>query len=202
MEGYDKDEMNNYIQTSTQNYVSRKAVVEQPSRVELKGKSILEEGCILRGDLAVIRMGRYCYVGSRTELSPAPADSEDNNAETITATTTATTDNRQKLYIPMIVRGNVYIGPDCKIEASAIGTNVYIGARSCIGPRCILKDNVYVEEGTVLGSDTVIPPFSRVRGNPGKVVTSGESLPPSAAMELQELAHTTFHTFVTGNKMR
>jgi dynactin 5 len=186
MERSDKDDTNGYIQTSTQNYVSRKAVVEQPSRVELKGKSILEEGCILRGDLAVIRMGRYCYVGSRTTLSPAPADND-----------CTTTNNPPKLYIPMIVRGNVYIGPDCKIEASAIGTNVYIGARSCIGPRCILKDNVYVEEDTVLGSDTVIPPFSRVRGNPGKVVSSEESLSPSAAMELQELAHTTFHTFVT-----
>jgi carbonic anhydrase/acetyltransferase-like protein (isoleucine patch superfamily) len=67
-----------------------------------------------------------------------------------------------------------------KIEASAVGTNVYVGARSIIGPRCIIKDNCYIEEGTVLASDTVIPPFSRVRGNPAKVV---DALPPSAASE-------------------
>jgi dynactin 5 len=161
-----------YIKTATHNYVSRKALVENPAKVELKGKSVLQPGSKLRGDLAVIRIGRYCYVGHNTELSPAPL----GNA-----------------HVPMILRGNIRIGNDCKIEASALGTNVCIGARSIIGPRCIIKDNCYIDEDTVLASDTVIPPFSRVRGNPAKVV---DSLPPSAALELQEMAHGTYLDFV------
>jgi dynactin 5 len=161
-----------YIKTATHSYVSRKAMVENPGKVELKGKSVLQPGSKLRGDLAVIRIGRYCYVGFNTELSPAPLATA---------------------HVPMILRGNVCIGNDCKIEASAVGTNVYIGARSIIGSRCIIKDNCYIEEGTVLASDTVIPPFSRVRGNPAKVV---DALPPSAALELQEMAHDTYLDFV------
>ncbi len=162
-----------YIKTATNNYVSRSAVVENPDKVELKGKSVLQPGSKVRGDLAAIRMGRYCFIGSQTELSPAPLGDA---------------------HVPMILRGNVYIGEDCNIEASAIGTNVYIGARSVIGPRCIVKDNCYIEEDTVLGGDTVIPPFSRVRGNPGKVV---DELQPSASLELQELVHACYQGFVS-----
>ena len=164
-----------YIKTATHNYVSRQAVVDNPAKVELKGKSVLKSGSKLRGDLAVIRMGRYCFVGEQTELSPAPLGDK---------------------HVPMVLRGNVIVGEDCKIEASAIGTNVYIGARSKIGPRCIIKDCCYIEEDSVLGSDTVIPPFSRVRGNPAKVV---EELPPSAALELQELSQRVYQDFVARN---
>jgi dynactin 5 len=164
-----------YIKTATNSYVSRAAVVENPGKVELKGKSVLQPRTKIRGDLAAIRMGRYCFIGSRTELSPAPLGDG---------------------FIPMILRGNVCIGEDCRIEASAIGTNVYIGAHSKVGPRCIVKDNCYIEEDTVLGGDTVIPPFSQVRGNPGKVV---DELEPSASLELQELAHACYQDFVSRN---
>ena len=164
-----------YIKTATNSYVSRRAVVENPGKVELKGKSVLQPGTTIRGDLAAIRMGRYCFIGPRTVLSPAPLGDT---------------------FVPMILRGNVCIGEGCKIEASAIGTNVYIGARSKVGPRCIIKDNCYIEDDTVLGSDTVIPPFSRVTGNPGKVV---DELQPSSSLELQELAHAHYQDFISRN---
>jgi dynactin-5 len=163
-----------YIKTATHNYVSRQAKVENPAKVELKGKSVLRPGVTVRGDLAVIRMGRYCFIDEHSELSPAPLSKDK--------------------HVPMVLRGNVMVGQGCKIEASAIGTNVYIGAGSTIGKRCIIKDNCWIEDGTVLGSDVVIPPFSRVEGAPGKVV---EEMPPSAALEIQELAHRTYQEFVS-----
>ena len=61
-----------YIKTATHNYVSRQAKVENPAKVELKGKSVLRPGVTVRGDLAVIRMGRYCFIDEHSELSPAP----------------------------------------------------------------------------------------------------------------------------------
>mmetsp|Transcript_3645 Transcript_3645/g.6116 ORF Transcript_3645/g.6116 Transcript_3645/m.6116 type:complete len:177 (-) Transcript_3645:77-607(-) len=165
-----------YIKTATHNYVSRQAVVQNPAKVELKGKSVLQPGVTVRGDLAVIRMGRYCFIEETSELSPAPLAGDK--------------------HVPMVLRGNIMIGKGCKIEASAIGTNVYIGAASTIGKRCIIKDNCWIEDGTVLGSDVVIPPFSRVRGAPGKVV---EEMPPSASLEIQELAQRTYQEFVSSN---
>ena len=54
-----------YIKTATNNYVSRSAVVENPGKVELKGKSVVQPGSIVRGDLAAIRMGRYCFIGTK-----------------------------------------------------------------------------------------------------------------------------------------
>lgn len=167
---------NGYIKTATHNYVSRQAIVQNPGKVELKGKSVLRPGVTVRGDLAVIRMGRYCFIEEKSELSPAPLSAEK--------------------HVPMVLRGNVMVGQGCKIEASAIGTNVYIGAGSTIGKRCIIKDNCWIEDGTVLGNDVVIPPFSRVEGAPGKVV---EGMPPSAALELQELAQRTYQQFVSSN---
>lgn len=168
----EKGEEVGYIKTATHNYVSRQAVVNNPSKVELKGKSVLKPGVKIRGDLAVIRMGRYCTIEERSDLSPPTLGAKN---------------------VPMILRGNIVVGEDCKIEASAIGTNVFIGRKTKIGSRCIIKDCCWIEAGTVLGNDTVIPPFSRVRGDPGRII---ESLPPSASLELQELAQNTYSDFL------
>jgi dynactin-5 len=166
-------EESSYIKTATHNYVSRQAIVDNPAQVELKGKCVLQPKSRLRGDLAIVRLGRYVIVNQDTVLEPARLD--------------------QHKYVPMIVRGHVIIERDCHIQASAIGTNVFIGQCCKIGPRCIIKDNCWIERGTVLGADTVVPPYSRVKGDPGKVV---QELPPSAAVELQELAQVAYRDFL------
>lgn len=165
-----------YIKTATHNYVSRKAAVSDPAKVEIKGKSVLREGVSVRSDLAIIRVGRYCYFGQDTCLAPAPLGDK---------------------HVPMVVRGNAIIGKECQIHASAIGTNVYIGDGVTIGDRCIIKDSCWIEAGTVLGKDTMIPPFSRVAGAPGKVI---ETLPASASLELQQFAHQQYQEFCAANR--
>ena len=164
-----------YIRTATHNYVSRRATVEGPSNVELKGKSVLSPGVVVRGDLAVIRMGRYCTVHRNAVIRPAPMGDK---------------------HVPMVLRGNVVIEDNSVVEATAVGTNVRIGKDCVIGKRVILKDCCWVEDGTVLGDDTVVPPFSRVQGKPGMVV---EELPPSAASDLQDMAQEAYQDFLKTN---
>jgi dynactin-5 len=157
-----------FIKTASNNYVSRQAHVKDPQMVELKGKSVVKDGVVMRGDLGRIQMGRYVTVGEGTVISPC----------------------RQ---VPMVIRGHVTIGKECMIEAAAIGSFVRIGNGCKIGKRCFIKDACILEEGTILGDDTVVPPFSRVKGRPGLVV---EELPPSAAMDLQDAALQTYQSFV------
>lgn len=156
-----------YIKTVSHNFVSRKATVEGPQRVELKGKSVLKDGVVVRGDLERIQMGRYVTVGQETTLVPSD--------------------------VPMVIRGHDIIGKSCEIQAASIGSFVKIGDDCKIGKRCLIKDVVIIEEGTILGDDTVVPPFSRVKGRPGLVV---EELPPSAATDLQNAALDTYQSFV------
>ena len=59
--------------------------------------------------------------------------------------------------------------------------------------RCILKDHVKVESGTVIPPDMVIPPFSIVSGSPAKI--SGEVL-ESATTLAQVDAVARFKAFI------
>lgn len=157
-----------YIKTATHNYVSRKATVEGPKKVELKGKSVLKDGVVVRGDLGPrIQMGRYVTIEQDTLLKPCDA--------------------------PMVIRGHATIGKSCEIQAASIGSFVRIGDNVKIGKRCLIKDVCIIEEGSIVGDDTVVPPFSRVKGRPGLVV---EELPPSAAMDLQDAALEMYQSFV------
>ena len=62
---------------------------------------------------------------------------------------------------------------------------VWIGDNVKIGKRCIIKDNCIIENGVILGDDTVIPPFTRLSA---KNPTVYHELPPSMAVQMQELS--------------
>jgi len=51
--------------------VSRKAGLYGSQNIVLSGKVFVEPGCIIRGDLAHVRVGRYTIVKSRTILRPS-----------------------------------------------------------------------------------------------------------------------------------
>lgn len=101
----DTSEDESYIKTTTHNYVSRKAVIDGAKQVEIKGRSILQEGVRVRGDLQIVRIGRYCEVGSSTVLEPPP-----NPYQT-------------EKFIPMVIGSHTHIGRDCDIRAAAIGSS-------------------------------------------------------------------------------
>ena len=162
-----------YIKTTTHNYISRQAKIEGPKQVELKGRSIIQPNVVVRGDLSIIRIGRYCEICPHTTLEPA--------IHPLT-----------KVYIPMVIGSHTHIGTNCNIQAAAIGSMVWIGNDVTLGKRVIIKDNCVLDDGVVLGDDTVIPPFTRIAKQD---VTVYQELPPATAVQLQELSMDRFQEF-------
>ena len=162
-----------YIKTTTHNFVSRKAKIEGARQVELKGRTILQENVLVRGDLAIVRIGRYCEIDVNTVIEPPMHPLTKKN-------------------VPVVVGSHTHIGKDCKIHAAAVGSMVWIGDNVTLGKRCIIKDNCVIESGVVLGDDTVIPPYTRIAlKNPRYY----QELPPSIAVQLQDASLDRFQEF-------
>lgn len=161
-----------YIKTMTHNYVARKALVEGAKQVELKGRSILQEGVVVKGDLAVVRIGRYCEIDARSLLEPP--------VHPLNPT----------LRIPLVVGSHTHIGRDCQIRAASIGSMVWIGNGVTLGSRVIIKDNCILEDGVKLGADTVVPPFTRITAD-GLI----RELPPSTSVHRQEVSLDRYQEF-------
>ncbi len=68
--------------------------------------------------------------------------------------------NTYRLQFSQLIHPTAYVSPYAKI-----GQGVFIGARSVIGPGCVLKDHVFVNRGVCVGHDTVLHEY--VRLNPG-----------------------------------
>ncbi|KAI9639714.1 trimeric LpxA-like protein [Dioszegia hungarica] len=150
-----------YIETDTGNKVSRKALIQGASNIVLGGKSIIQTGAILRGDLRrnapgqhpVITMGRYCTVGENAVLRP-PGKMYKG----------------QFTYYPQRIADFVTIGKDAVVEAAQIGSGVDIGEGAVIGQFVIIKDLAVIRPGTVLADATVVSSMSVWEGNPGRLV--------------------------------
>jgi dynactin-5 len=57
--------------TSKGHKVSRSCILYGTQNIVLSEHTILMAGCIVRGDLACVRMGRYCVVQDRTVIRPS-----------------------------------------------------------------------------------------------------------------------------------
>ncbi|GAA5986186.1 hypothetical protein JCM10908_006448 [Rhodotorula pacifica] len=158
----------NWIQTDTGNLVSRSCVITGSQNIVLGGKSILQPGCILRGDLrragasgpggkeaatVTLAMGKYCNVGEGTVLRPCYK-----------------TYKGVFSYYPMKIGDLVTIGAGSVVEAASIGNGVEIGKGCIIGPLAILKDFCKVADGAVVGGGTIIPSLTEWAGSPARPV--------------------------------
>ncbi|MEN2984050.1 MAG: sugar phosphate nucleotidyltransferase [Dictyoglomaceae bacterium] len=83
---------------------------------------------------------------------------------------------------PAVLGDNVYVDHDSKIQRSVIFNNTYIGKRTAIfsaiiGNRCNLKDSVKIEEGAIIGDNTILGNKVFVNNNikiwPNKIIESG-----------------------------
>jgi dynactin 5 len=163
-----------YIKTMTHNFVSRKAHIDGAKQVEIKGRSILHDSVHVKGDLAIVRIGRYCEIESDTLLEP-PSHPLDPSTR-----------------IPLIIGSHTHIGTACQIKAAAVGSMVWIGNGVTLGPRVIVKDNCIIEDGVQLGADTVVPPFTRISAQNPILHTE---LPPSMSAHMHEISLDRYQDF-------
>lgn len=201
-----------YIETESGTRISRKSHVKGAQYIVIGGKTLIQDGVVLRGDLhnpapaqkglaksiePIIALGKYSILRSRCVLTPPqrtrvvnasptsqPADLADGPARSENGPQTET------VFSLLKVGSYTYIGPDSKIEAAIVGSCVYAGKNVCIGRFAIIKDCVVIEDGTVVPPFAVIPPFSRIAGTPARVV---DRLPDSAP-EVMELFARKYYT--------
>lgn len=140
-----------YVQTRTGNKVSKRAALHGADNIELKGKGVIRESTILRGDLALLRFGTYCLIGADTVLRPAVK-------------------LFKTVYFPLRCGDHVRIGRDCVLAPGLIGNCVDIQDNVVVGKRASIRHNVLILKNSVVPADTVIPPFSVVGGSPAKIV--------------------------------
>lgn len=74
------------------------------------------------------------------------------------------------VYLPLRLGDHVFVGDNSVVQAATVGSHVHIGRDVVIGEFCIIKDYVRILDGTILAPQTVIPSFSIVAGQPGRVV--------------------------------
>ncbi|EDV28231.1 Dynactin subunit 5 [Trichoplax sp. H2] len=141
-----------YIETASGNKVSRYSVLCGSQNIILNGKTIIQDDCIIRGDLASVRIGRHCVISQGTVIRPPFKKFSKGVA-----------------FFPLQVGDHVYVGKDTVINAAQIGSYVHIGNNCVIGRRCILKDCCSIADDTVLPPETVVPPFTYFAGSPGSL---------------------------------
>jgi dynactin-5 len=190
------DTASSYIQTSTGNWVSRRAVIENARHVELKGRSIVHADSQFKAadsPTGWIRTGRYCHVGAGTIIQPAVLPPH----------------HRDK-HVPVTIGSHTIIRKNCHLQAAAVGSYCWIGCSVVLGPRVIVKDCCVIADNVAIPADTVIPPFTRVTvaatgSSSDKQPTSRlvfRELPPSTAHELQEQSMELYQNFVVLQQQR
>jgi len=149
----------------------------------MKGKCVIAEGVIIRGDFASVRIGRYCHLGHKTIIRPPSYLSSLGIMSSGTKADTGggTPSEAQLQFLPLLVGNHTHIGTNCIIESASIGSSCTIGNSCVISKRVVIKDCCYIHDGTVIPPDTVIPPFSRVLGCPARIFNKDE-LPESVAV--------------------
>jgi dynactin-5 len=108
-----------YIQTTTGNWVSRKAIIEDARHVEFKGRSLVHAGTLFKSTATGwIRTGRYCHVGAGTTIESAvlPLHHQVRRRQD------ASPDEVQ--YGPVTIGAHTCIGEDCHLQAAAVGSFV------------------------------------------------------------------------------
>ncbi|EFC45395.1 predicted protein, partial [Naegleria gruberi] len=153
--------------------VNHDAGIYGMTNIHMVGKSLINKGAILRGDLQTIKIGKLTIIGENAIIRPPTANYGMELMQDIGA------------YLQLSIGDHVYIGDNSVVQAAAIGSFVYIGKNCVIGERCILSDCCRVEDNSVVASDTVIPTFTSFSGNPALMTDS--DLPESTEITMKEL---------------
>ncbi|VDP94068.1 unnamed protein product [Echinostoma caproni] len=158
-----------YIETASGNKVSRQSVLCGSQNIVLNGKTIIMSDCIIRGDLANIRIGRHCVISQKAVIRPPFKKFSKGVA-----------------FFPLHIGDNVFIEEDSIVNAAQIGSYVHIGKNCVIGRRCVLKDACAIMDNTVLPPETVVPPFSVFGGSPGRQIAELPECTPDLMIDLTQ----------------
>ncbi|CAJ1352809.1 unnamed protein product [Effrenium voratum] len=169
-----------YIQTASGNKVSRGSVLCGSQNISLVGNSVVKPGVVLRGDLQLLKIGKYVIIGENCVLRPSYKKYKGNIA-----------------FFPMSIGDYVTVGAKSIVCAAQIGSCVDIGENCIISKRCILKDNSMVLPGTILPADTIVPPLTVFGGNPGRYLGD---LPESVLFTQKQHAITEYKRFLPTGK--
>mmetsp|Transcript_20923 Transcript_20923/g.65406 ORF Transcript_20923/g.65406 Transcript_20923/m.65406 type:complete len:209 (+) Transcript_20923:103-729(+) len=165
-----------YIQTASGNKVSRQSVLCGSQNISLAGKSIVKPGVILRGDLQLLRIGKFVIIGESSVMRPSYKKYKGSFA-----------------FFPMTIGDFVTIGPRSVISAAQIGSCVDIGEDCVVSKRCVVKESSVLLPGTVLPPDTVVPPLTVFGGAPGRYLGD---LPESTQASQRQRATMAYKRFL------
>lgn len=83
------------------------------------GKSLINKGAILRGDLQTIKIGKLAIIGENAMLHPPTANYGFELIQTIGT------------YLPITIGDYVFVGDGSIVQAAEVGSFVYIG-KNCV----------------------------------------------------------------------
>ncbi|KAF1986444.1 trimeric LpxA-like protein [Aulographum hederae CBS 113979] len=168
-----------FIETDSGNKVWRRAHISGAPNITLGGKTVIQADVQLRGDLARVQpprsqgdgkaapvnhsisIGRCTIVSAGSVIKPPHRVSKrevDGRAV------------KEVHYYPMKISDNVFIGPNCTIQAANIGQHVHIGEGCVLQALCVVKENVKILPYTVVPPNMTIPSNSVVGGRPARIV--------------------------------
>lgn len=118
-----------YIETDSGNRISRRSSVQGSQFIMLGGRTLIDHGVTLRGDLhrpdsknASIAIGRYCVLEENVSIIPP------GRKPSGTLSQMQVTKETGLVHIPVKIGSYVHIGTGTVSEAASIASNVYIGS--------------------------------------------------------------------------
>jgi len=172
-----------YIETGMGNKISKKAMLGGSNNILLGGKTIIQDNCVVRGDLrrvqgqvSVVKAGQYCFFSENTVIRPAPRTAQGQFGT-----------------VPVQIGDYVFVGEGTIVEAAAIGSYVRIGKNCVIGKNTVLKDCCEIADDTVVPPNSVIPSFCLYGGVPSRLI---DDLPECTQEHFETLAKERFANFV------
>uniref|UniRef100_A0A1I7TKR6 Dynactin subunit 5 n=1 Tax=Caenorhabditis tropicalis TaxID=1561998 RepID=A0A1I7TKR6_9PELO len=147
---YDETE---WAKTHTGNKVNKKHAIAGTQNIVIAGKTIIEEGVTIRGDLATVKIGKYCVLKTKCDIRPC-----------------LKIFSKKPTMCNVIIGDYVYIEEECVVNASQIFAFVHLGARAILGNGCVIRECSRVLPDTVVPPDAIFPPFSTIGGNPARVI--------------------------------
>ncbi len=124
-------------------YAAKTAVIV--GDVTLGTDSNVWHHCVIRGDVAPIRLGERVNVQDAAIL-------------------------HCKLGVPLEIALDVAIGHHALVHCARVGSRTLVGSRATILDDCEIGEDCLIAAGAVLAPGTIVPPGSVVMGVPGRVV--------------------------------